>query len=175
MKRSIIALFGLLFCANTIIAQNDVKIDGRLKPHLDKFFEYCKEYNIQYYDKLFKLKNIDIVDTLTVSSKGSTLGMLTRDKNNNVENIIINWITMLDPEILKVVAFHEFAHYFLEYQKHICDDCNQIMAVVNTSYFDIIKDWDNQVKTLFLDSPAYKTRKTVAYIEPYNTKNTIAN
>ncbi|SEL18759.1 hypothetical protein SAMN04487910_1967 [Aquimarina amphilecti] len=174
MKKSIIALFGL-FCVSMSIAQNNVKIDGRLKPHLDKFFEYCKEYNIEYYDKLFKLKNIDVVDTLSVSPKGSTLGMLTRDKNNKVENIVINWIAMLDPQILMVVAFHEFAHYFLEYKKHICDDCGQIMAVINTSYFDIIKDWDNQIKTLFLDSPAYKKRKTVAYVNPYNSKNNLSN
>ncbi|GAA0717304.1 hypothetical protein GCM10009430_14070 [Aquimarina litoralis] len=145
------------------LAQNNVKIDGRLKPHLDTFFEYCKQYNIEYHDKLFKLKNIDIVDTLTISQKGSTLGMLTRDKNNKVENIIINWITLLDDEILKVVAFHEFAHYFLDYKKHICHDCEQIMAAVNSSYFIIIKDWNEQVKTLFLDSPTYKRQKAVSY------------
>ncbi|MBW1294630.1 hypothetical protein [Aquimarina litoralis] len=160
MKKSFIALFGL-FCITFSSAQNDVKIDGRLKPHLDKFFEYCKQYDIEYHDKLFKLKNIDIVDTLTISQKGSTLGMLTRDKNNKVENIVINWIVLLDQEILKVVAFHEFAHYFLEYKKHICHDCGQIMAVVNSSYFDIIKDWDHQVKTLFVDSPAYKKQKNL--------------
>lgn len=162
IKKSLIVLFGL-FCVTFGLAQNSVQIDGRLKPHLDKFFEYCKQYNIEYHDKLFELKNIDIVDTLTISQKGSTLGMLTRDKNGKVENIIINWITLLDDEILKVVAFHEFAHYFLDYKKHICHDCGQIMAAVNSSYFTIIKDWDEQVKTLFLESSVYKRRKAVSY------------
>ncbi|WP_378181859.1 hypothetical protein [Aquimarina sp. SS2-1] len=174
MQKSIVTLFGL-FCITFSMAQNNVQIDGRLKPHLDLFFEYCKEYNIEYYDKLFELKNIDIVDTLTVSPQGSTLGMLTRDKNNKVENIVISWVAMLDQEILKVVAFHEFAHYFLDYEKHICEDCGEIMAVVNTSYFDIIKDWDNQVKTLFLDSPLYKKRKRVAYQDSTTRQDVLAN
>ncbi|WP_299432330.1 hypothetical protein [uncultured Aquimarina sp.] len=174
MKKSFVTLFGL-FCVTFTIAQNNVKIDGRLKPLLDNFFEYCKEYNIEYYDKLFELKNIDIVDTLTVSPEVSTLGMLTRDKDNKVENIVINWMVLLDQEILKVVAFHEFAHYFLEYEKHICDDCGQIMAVVNSSYFDIVKDWDNQVKKLFMDSPIYKKRKTVASINQHSRQNYLAN
>ncbi|WP_299603445.1 hypothetical protein [uncultured Aquimarina sp.] len=162
INKSFMLLFGI-FSMGFGFAQNNVKIDGRLKPHLDTFFEYCKQYNIEYHDKLFELKNIDIVDTLTISQKGSTLGMLTRDNNNKVENIIINWITLLDDEILKVVAFHEFAHYFLDYKKHICHDCGQIMAAVNSSYFTIIKDWDEQVKTLFVDSPAYKRRKGISY------------
>lgn len=162
-KRILLTIFS--FFASFGFAQNDVQIDGRLKPHLDKFFEYCKEYNIEVYDKLFELKNIDVVDTLHISPEGSTLGMLTRDKSNKVENIVINYIALLDQEILKVVAFHEFAHYFLEYSKHTCDDCGEIMAVVNTSYFDIIQDWDNQVKHLFLNAPAYKKKKTVAYAD----------
>ncbi|MDH7445338.1 hypothetical protein [Aquimarina sp. 2201CG14-23] len=174
MKKSIITLFGLCFVTLTI-AQNNVKIDGRLKPHLDTFFEYCKEYNIEYHDKLFELKNIDIVDTLYLTPKSSTLGMLTRDKNNNVENIVINWVVLLDEEILKVVAFHEFAHYFLEYEKHICDDCGKIMAVVNTSYFDIAKDWDNQVEILFKDSPILKKRKTVAFFNQKNRQSSLTN
>lgn len=147
-------------------SQNNVQIDGRLKPYLDQFFDYCKKYNIEYHDKLFKLKKIDVVDTLHISERGSTLGMLTRDKNNKVENIIINYIAMIDKEILKVVAFHEFAHYFLEYKKHICDDCGKIMAVVNSSYFDIVKDWDNQVKILFEDAPILKRVKSVVYTVP---------
>jgi acetone carboxylase gamma subunit len=61
----------------------------------------------------------------------------------------------LDPEILKVVAFHEFAHYFLEYSTHICNDCGQVMSVVNSSYFDIIRDWDRQIEMLFEESPAF--------------------
>ncbi len=164
MKSSFCVLF-ILFSSAITFAQNDVQIDGRLKPHLDNFFDYCKEYKIDYYDKLFELKNIDVVDTLHLSPQASTLGMLTRDKNNNVENIVINWVALLDQEILKVVAFHEFAHYFLEYEKHICDDCGKIMAIVNTSYFDIVKDWDNQVKMLFEESPILKRRKTVAYLD----------
>ncbi|GAA3508624.1 hypothetical protein GCM10022393_20200 [Aquimarina addita] len=163
--------FILLVLSSTTLltAQNDVKIDGRLKPHLDQFFKYCDQYKIDYYDKLFKLKNIDIVDTLHVAPNASTLGMVTRDKDNNIENIIINWVALLDDEILKVVAFHEFAHYFLEYKGHICDDCGEIMAVVNSSYFDIVRDWDHQVKTLFEDSPVYKRRKTVAYLDTDKT------
>ncbi|MBT8236144.1 MAG: hypothetical protein KJO04_08125, partial [Bacteroidia bacterium] len=58
---------------------------------------------------------------------------------------------------LKVVAFHEFAHHFLDY-KHTCQDCNEIMAVTNTSYFNIARDWENQVEQLFLTSPAYQER-----------------
>lgn len=174
MKKGFIALF-VLCCVNFSMAQNDVKIDGRLKPHLDQFFEYCKEYKIEYHDKLFELKNIDVVDTLHLSPKTSTLGMLTRDKNNKVENIIINWIAMLDPQILKVVAFHEFAHYFLEYEKHICHDCGNIMAVINSSYFDIVQDWDEQIKTLFLDSPAYTKKNITTRIYQYHKKEELTN
>lgn len=155
MKRLMIVCL-CIFSLVSGTAQN-VQIDGRLQPYLKQFFAECKKYNIDYHDKLFKLKNIDVVDTLYVSSAGSTLGMLTRDENNNVENIVVNYIAMLDQEILKVVAFHEFAHYFLEYSTHICDDCGKIMAVVNSSYFDIVNDWENQVEILFTTSPAYKS------------------
>ncbi len=165
MKKSLYVLF-TLFCATYTFAQDGVQIDGRLKLHLDMFFEYCKEYDIEYYDKLFELKNIDVVDTLHLSPQASTLGMVTRNKNNEIENIVINWVALLDQEILKVVAFHEFAHYFLEYEKHVCDDCGKIMSVVNSSYFDIVNDWDNQVKILFEDSPVIKRRKNVAYLDP---------
>ncbi len=69
----------------------------------------------------------------------------------------------MDKKILKVVAFHEFGHYFLGYD-HICDDCNKIMATQNTSYFDIILDWDTQVEILFRNSPEYrKTMNSFAY------------
>lgn len=170
MRACIVILLGI-FCLNFSIAQNAVNIDGRLKPHLDHFFEYCKKYNIEYHDKFFELKTIDIVDTLKLSPKGYTLGMLTRDKNNNVENIVINWVALLDPEILKVVAFHEFAHYFLEYKKHICNDCGKIMAVVNSSYFDIVQDWNDQVESLFLESPAYKKKEKVTDINQNSLVN----
>lgn len=139
-----------------------VKTDGLVQPHLDDFIALCKKYKIEYHDKLFKLKEIAVVDTLRVSPKGGTLGMLVRDENNEVENIIFSWMTLLDKEILKVVAFHEFGHYFLEY-KHTCDDCNSIMAKVNSSYFDIIKDWDYHVERLFVESPVFlKKQHTTA-------------
>ena len=131
-----------------------------MQPHLDDFIALCKKYKIQYHDKLFKLKEIVVVDTLRVSPNGGTLGMLVRDENNEVENIIFSWMTLLDKEILKVVAFHEFGHYFLEY-KHTCDDCNTIMAKVNSSYFDIIKDWDYHVEKLFTESPAYLKKQDI--------------
>jgi|GEM_PF-1128759 len=162
MKKIIFLLLALVM-ANTISAQDSVYIDGRLKPFLDDFFEYCKKYDIDTHEKLFKLKKIAIVDTLHLGPKASTLGMLTRDADNKVENIVINWVAQLDQQILMVVAFHEFAHYFLDYNKHVCDDCGIIMSVVNSSYFDIIQDWDNQVKTLFEDSPAYKKKTIVNY------------
>jgi len=147
-----IILFQLL--SFTISAQ-EVNIDDRLKPYLNDFFELCKSYNIEYRNKLLNLKNIVVVDTLETTSKAATLGMLQRDKAQNVENIVINWIAMLDPEILKVVAYHEFGHYFLEYDTHVCNDCGTIMSVVNSSYFDIASDWENQIKILFEKSPVY--------------------
>ena len=157
-----------LFCALIIsivyssVAQ-EVHIDGRLKPHLDDFFKLCKEYDIEYNEKLFELKKIAVVETLQTSSNGSTLGMLQRDEFNKVEIIAVNWIAMLDPEILKVVAFHEFGHYFLEYDQHVCDDCGIIMSVVNSSYFEIANDWENQIRILFEQSPVYlKKQNTIA-------------
>jgi len=160
MKKYII-LGTLLFSFFSVSAQN-VSIDGRLQPLLNEFFELCKTYDIEYYDKLFKLESIDVVNTLTVSEKGSTLGMLRRDEQGDVVAIDINWVAQLDPEILKVVAFHEFAHYFLEYSKHVCGDCGRIMSVVNSSYFEIIRDWDNRIKTLFESSPAYLKKQQVS-------------
>lgn len=140
-------------------AQKSVDIDGRLQPILNNFFEQCDAYGIDYNEKLFQLKNIDITNSLSLEEANTVLGMVTRDSEGNVENILINWAAMLDSEILKVVAFHEFAHHFLDY-KHTCQDCNEIMAVVNTSYFDIANDWDNQVKHLFITSPAYLAKQT---------------
>ncbi|WP_299762922.1 hypothetical protein [uncultured Dokdonia sp.] len=160
MKKYMI-LGTLLFSFFSVSAQN-VSIDGRLQPLLNEFFELCKTYDIEYYDKLFKLESIDVVNTLTVSEKGSTLGMLRRNEQGSVVAIDINWVAQLDPEILKVVAFHEFAHYFLEYSKHVCDDCGRIMSVVNSSYFEIIRDWDNRIKTLFESSPAYLKKQQVS-------------
>ncbi len=142
----------------------ELRIDGLVQPLLDDFISYCKKYNIDYHDNLFNLKEIAVVDTLQVSSKGGTLGMLVRNQNNDVEKIVFSWMTLLDKEILKVVAFHEFGHYFLGY-KHVCDDCNIIMAKVNTSYFDIVLDWEYQVEKLFLESPEYLKKKNfIAHI-----------
>ncbi|NND62260.1 MAG: hypothetical protein HKN48_03595 [Flavobacteriaceae bacterium] len=150
-------LLSLLFTCFATSAQ-EVQIDGRLQPLLTDFFEKCKKYNIEVHEKLFKLQSIDVVNTLTVSENGSTLGMLRRNEQGEVVSIEINWIALMDPEILKVVAFHEFGHYFLDYSKHVCDDCGEIMAVVNSSYFEIIRDWDNQLQILFEQSPVYKRK-----------------
>jgi len=149
----------LLFLISSLTTSaQDVHIDGRLQPLLNEFFEICKSYGIDYHDQFFKLESIDIVNTLTVSEEASTLGMLRRNSNGEVIAIDISWMAQLDAEILKTVAFHEFAHYFLEYSTHICDDCGKIMSVVNSSYFDIARDWDNQVKLLFEESPALKKK-----------------
>lgn len=152
----LICLFLGVYVTN---AQNSVDIDGRLQPVLNDFFEECKKYNIDYQDKLFQLSTIDISNTLPLEENNTVLGMVTRDQAGNVENILINWAAMLDPEMLKVVAFHEFAHHFLDY-KHTCQDCNEIMAVTNTSYFDIARDWENQVHNLFTTSPVYLAQET---------------
>lgn len=148
----------------SLSAQKTVDIDGRLQPLLNDFFDNCKKYGIPYNDKLFELSKIDIVDTLPLSENGSVLGKVERNANGDIESIIINWVVLLDEEILKVVAFHEFAHHFLDY-KHTCQDCNEIMAVQNKSYFAVANDWENQVEHLFTTSPAYlKTRKSTAVV-----------
>ncbi len=150
-----------LFMAVTFLglrAQDSVAIDGRLQPLLNEFLESCKAYNIDYHEKLFQLKSIDISNTLPLEEGNTVLGMVSRNKTGEIEHILINWVAMLDPEMLRVVAFHEFAHHFLEY-KHTCKDCNEIMAVTNTSYFEIARDWGEQVKRLFTTSPVYLTQK----------------
>jgi len=148
----------------TYTQENELHVDGLLQPILDDFLKLCDTYNIDYHEKLFKLKQISVVDTIGITPNGGTLGMLVRNKNNDVEKIIFSYVTLLDKEILKVVAFHEFGHYFLGY-KHICEDCNKIMAAQNTSYFDIILDWENQVTNLFRFSPEYrKTKIRLAYL-----------
>ncbi len=155
MNKPLLLICVLFLFNSNITPAQEVKIDGRLKPYLDDFFQLCEKYNIEYKEKLVSLKKIAVVEDLKTSAEGSILGMLQRDENKKVENIVVNWIAMLDSEILKVVAFHEFGHYFLEYDKHVCDDCGIIMSVVNTSYFDIANDWDNQVRILFEQSPVY--------------------
>jgi len=171
MKKSLLLLFVLCLSISTIAKAQEVSIDGRLKPFLDDFFKICDRYGIEYQEKLFKLKRIGIVEDLHTSPHGSTLGMLQRDTHGEVENIVVNWITMLDQQILKVVAFHEFGHYFLEYDTHVCDDCGIIMAKVNTSYFDIANDWDNQVKVMFERSPIYNSKSKVTTSIVYNGTN----
>ena len=153
MKKCII-VFMLVGTASFLHSQKSVDIDGRLQPILTEFFEQCKKYNIDYHSKLFQLNNIDIVNNLPLEENNTVLGMVSRDDSGLIDNIYINWAALLDNEILKVVAFHEFAHHFLEY-KHTCTDCEEIMAETNVSYFDIARDWDNQVKLLFTTSPIY--------------------
>ena len=162
MKKLLILVVAMISCY--AVKSQNVKIDGRLQPLLNEFFEICKSYNIDTHDKLFKLTSIDVVNTLAVSEKGSTLGKLRRNAKGTVEAIDISWMAQLDLEILRVVAFHEFAHYFLEYSTHVCDDCGHIMSVVNSSYFDIIRDWDHQVKVLFEESPAYMKQSGSAVV-----------
>lgn len=159
MKRAILVLSFVFSIFNT--NAQEVSIDGRLKPLLDNFFELCDNYGIEYHEKLFALKKIAIVEDLKTSPNGSVLGMVQRDDEGNIHTIAINWIAMLDTEILKVVAFHEFGHYFLEYSEHICNDCDIIMARVNSSYFKISIDWENQLEILFEQSPVYKKKQSI--------------
>ena len=145
----------LFLCSFITVAQNDsVDIDGRVQPYLQDFLDYCDLYGINYEDKLFQLKSIKIVNDLPLEEHNTILGKVLRDENGKIDRIVFNWATLLDKEILQVVAFHEFAHHFLDY-KHTCRDCNEIMAETNVSYFDIIRDWDNQVEQLFTTSPVY--------------------
>ncbi|NND15003.1 MAG: hypothetical protein HKN89_01615 [Eudoraea sp.] len=155
--RYLIVAYCILMQCIVLKAQDEVSIDGRLQPILNDFFDQCKKYDIPYYDKLFQLSAVDIVQNLPLEEGNTVLGMVSRNEDGNVDKVLINWAAMLDPEILKVVAFHEFAHHFLNY-KHTCQDCDEIMAVTNTSYFNIVRDWDNQVEQLFLTSPAYRER-----------------
>jgi len=147
-------LFVFILISITSHAQDEVQIDGRIQPVLDEFFEYCEKYNIDYTTKLFQLESISIVDTLPLDKYNTVLGKVLRDDKGKINKIVLNWATLFDNEILKVVAFHEFAHHFLDY-KHTCHDCNEIMAEVNMSYFDIARDWENQVEHLFTTSPVY--------------------
>ena len=156
MKRAL--SFLIFVIAVWTSASQEVQVDGRLQPLLNEFLDICNKYEIDYHEKLLKLESIDIVNTLSATENGATLGMLRRDANGEVVAIEINWMAQIDPEILKVIAFHEFAHYILEYSKHICDDCGKIMAVVNSSYFEIARDWDNQIRILFEESPALKRK-----------------
>ena len=144
----------LIFSVLISYGQKSVDIDGRLQPLLNEFFAECDKYGIDYHEKLFQLKNIDITNSLSLEENNTVMGMVTRDAEGNIENILVNWVTLVDPEILKVVAFHEFSHHFLDH-KHTCPDCNEIMAVNNSSYFDVIRDWENQVEHMFKTSPVY--------------------
>jgi len=160
MKRNTLLLLLFTMAATfTLGAQNSVDIDGRLQPILNDFFKQCDKYGIEYNQKLFQLNNIDIVDSLPIEEGATVLGKVERNEYGAIKDVSINWVATLDPEILKVVAFHEFAHHFLDYQ-HTCADCNEIMAANNSSYFDIVRDWDNQVEQLFTTSPVYLTKKS---------------
>lgn len=155
MKKLALLLTCLLLSITSLKAQNDsIDIDGRIQPYLEDFLSYCDAYGIEYQDKLFQLKSIKIVNDLPLKESNTVLGKVLRDDKGNIDRIVFNWATLLDKEILQVVAFHEFAHHFLDY-KHTCRDCNEIMAETNVSYFDIIRDWDDQVSFLFETSPAY--------------------
>lgn len=149
---------GLILFGTIASGQQDVKIDGRLQPILNDFFSYCNSYGIDYHDKLFQLKEIDIVNDLPLEEENTVLGVVLRNQDGKAERIVINWAASLDPEILKIVAFHEFAHHFLDY-KHTCQDCDEIMAVTNSSYFTIARNWEEQVDHLFRTSPAYLAKK----------------
>ncbi len=167
VKLLFLCLFSTFFSVN---AQENVDIDGRLQPLLTDFFAYCDTYGIEYHEKLFQLKNIDVTNNLPLEEGNTVMGMVTRDAYGDIENILVNWVATVDPEILKVVAFHEFAHHFLEY-KHTCQDCDEIMAVNNKSYFNVARDWDNQVKKLFITSPVYlRNQGKITYLqtETYN-------
>ena len=153
MKKVLLIIVFFQF-TTTLQAQGEVYVDGRLQPVLDNFFEYCKQYDIDYSEKLFQLESITIVDTLPLSKFNTVLGKVLRDDDGNINKIVINWAALFDKEILNVVAFHEFAHHFLDY-KHTCHDCNEIMAETNPSYFDIARDWNNQVEHMFTTSPVY--------------------
>lgn len=154
MKKYVLLLLAIFSLALGTAQQTS--IDGRLQPLLEDFFKQCDRYGIPYHAKLFQLKKIAVVENLKTSPTGMVLGMLQRNEKGVVENIAVNWVTTLDPEILKIVAFHEFGHYFLGYTTHVCEDCGIIMARVNSSYFDIANDWDNQLKILFENAPTYK-------------------
>jgi len=159
MKHGLSLLLILLFICTALFSQKSVDIDGRLQPILNDFLIECEKYGLDTNENLFQLKKIDISKDLPLEEDNTVLGMVTRDENGNVESILINWAAMIDPEILKIVAYHEFAHHFLDY-KHTCQDCNEIMAVTNSSYLDIAKDWKNQVENLFLTSPAYLAKNS---------------
>lgn len=162
MKKVLLIIVFFQF-TSTLQAQGEVYVDGRLQPVLDSFFEYCKQYDIDYSEKLFQLESITIVDTLPLSKFNTVLGKVLRDDDGNINKIVINWAALFDKEILNVVAFHEFAHHFLDY-KHTCHDCNEIMAETNPSYFDIARDWDNQVEHMFTTSPLYLKQQNGASI-----------
>jgi hypothetical protein len=41
------------------------------------------------------------------------------------------------------------------------------MAVVNSSYFDIAKDWDNQVQLLFKNSPVFQNKNMAIPVDTF--------
>jgi len=162
MKNVVLTLiFSFSFFIN--YAQDSVDIDGRLRPVLNEFFEECKKHGIKYHEKLFQLKRIDITNELPLEEGNTVMGKVNRNEYGQIESILINWVALVDPEILKVVAFHEFSHHFLDSQ-HTCIDCDDIMAINNSSYFGVVKEWDKHVEHLFKTSPVYlKRNNSLAY------------
>lgn len=159
MKNYLFTVCLVVFAAGITCTQETVNIDGRLQPILNDFFAECEKYGIEYHAKLFQLKNIDITNSLPLEEGNAVMGMVTRDANGEIENILINWAVLIDREILKIVAFHEFAHHFLDH-KHTCEDCDEIMAVNNASYFNVARDWEHQVQHLFTTSPPYLAKNS---------------
>ncbi len=157
-------LFGLFSLFGS--GQEGVRIDGRVQPLLDDFLAYCEKYGIEFHDKLFELKRIAVVNDLPTRQEALILGKVDRNEAGEAQSILINWVAMVDPAIFKVVAFHEFGHHFLGY-KHTCKDCDEIMAEVNSSYFNIAQDWETQVHHLFINSPVFKKKygQTLASLE----------
>ena len=70
---------------------SELHIDGLVQPLLDDFLKICDTYKIEYHDKLFKLKEIAVVDSIGITPNGGTLGMLVRNNNKDVEKIIFSW------------------------------------------------------------------------------------
>jgi len=74
IKLLLLCLFAFFISAN---AQDTVDIDGRLQPFLTEFFEYCDTYGVEYHEKLFQLKNINITNNLPLEEGNTVMGMVT--------------------------------------------------------------------------------------------------
>ena len=80
MPSRIVTVF-IVICLHFSVlqAQDGVSIDGRLQPILNEFFDQCKKYDISYYEKLFQLQAVDIVQNLPLEEGNTVLGMVARD------------------------------------------------------------------------------------------------